>query len=56
MTKIMGIINVTPDSFYEKSRSFSVKNSLEIARKMILDGADIIDIVRRINKTWLITN
>jgi len=44
VTKIMGIINVTPDSFYEKSRSFSVKNSLEIARKMILDGADIIDI------------
>jgi len=42
--KIMGIINCTPDSFYEKSR-YSNLNSIEITvGKMIEEGADIIDI------------
>lgn len=42
--RVMGIINVTPDSFYNASR---VSNKEEIARKaieMIEDGADILDI------------
>jgi dihydropteroate synthase len=40
----MGIINCTPDSFYEKSR-YSNLNSIEITvGKMIEEGADIIDI------------
>ena len=42
--KIMGIINCTPDSFYENSRHSNL-NSIEITvGKMIEEGADIIDI------------
>jgi dihydropteroate synthase len=40
----MGIINCTPDSFYAGSRSNGVKVSLEIAIKMIRDGAEILDV------------
>ena len=36
---VMGIVNCTPDSFYEKSRG-----GLELALKLIEDGADILDI------------
>ena len=42
--KVMGIINVTPDSFYEKSRMQSVNTAVDTAVKMINDGADFIDI------------
>jgi pentose-5-phosphate-3-epimerase len=48
--KIMGIINVTPDSFYEKSRAQSVESAVNTAVKMINDGADFIDIGGGINK------
>jgi dihydropteroate synthase len=42
--KIMGIINCTPDSFYEKSR-FSRLNAIALhVSEMIEDGADIIDV------------
>ena len=41
---IMGIINITPDSFYEKSRVKSLDNLLEQAEKMIIEGADILDL------------
>lgn len=41
---VMGIINVTPDSFYEGSRCDSPKAVLKQAEKMLADGADIIDI------------
>src|SRR6266496_937027 len=41
---VMGIINATPDSFYEGSR-FSGKDKILLeAEKMIKAGADIIDI------------
>ncbi len=40
----MGIINCTPDSFYAGSRSNGVTVSLEIAIKMIRDGAEILDV------------
>jgi dihydropteroate synthase len=40
----MGIINVTPDSFYEGSRFNSIENILRQAEKMIAEGADILDI------------
>jgi len=43
-TKIMGIINVTPDSFYDSSRCASLEKAVETALKMKLDGADILDI------------
>jgi len=41
---VMGIINVTPDSFYEGSRAGSEKEIIDSARSMINDGASIIDV------------
>jgi dihydropteroate synthase len=42
--KVMGIINVTPDSFYEGSRVTGEKEIIEAARNMINEGADILDV------------
>ena len=41
---IMGILNVTPDSFSDGGRFISPEKALAHARQMIADGADIIDI------------
>ena len=41
---IMGIINITPDSFFPLSRKNSIKKAVSAALKMVSDGADIIDI------------
>ena len=41
---IMGIVNTTPDSFYEPSRSTSLEKSLIRALALEAEGADIIDI------------
>lgn len=42
--KIMGILNITPDSFFEGSRVSSVDAALEQASSMIAAGALILDI------------
>lgn len=42
--KIMGILNVTPDSFSDGGNYNSVEKAVERAQKLIYDGADIIDI------------
>jgi dihydropteroate synthase len=42
--KIMGILNVSSDSFYAPSRKLELKQILDSAEQMILDGADILDI------------
>lgn len=42
--KIMGILNVTPDSFYDGGRYNSDHSLLLQAEKMVNDGADFIDI------------
>lgn len=42
--KVMGILNITPDSFYAGSRTTSVTDALEKAAKMLTEGADILDI------------
>jgi dihydropteroate synthase len=42
--KVMGIVNITPDSFYENSRFNQIENILSQVEKHILEGADIIDI------------
>jgi dihydropteroate synthase len=42
--RVMGIINTTPDSFYEGSRVSSDDDILKMAASMINDGADIIDV------------
>ncbi|NIP38073.1 MAG: dihydropteroate synthase [Candidatus Dadabacteria bacterium] len=43
-TLIMGILNVTPDSFYDGGRFNSLKNALGQVERLIADGADIIDV------------
>ena len=42
--KIMGILNITPDSFYDGGRYNSDKKILDHVEKMIIDGAVFIDI------------
>jgi dihydropteroate synthase len=41
---VMGVINATPDSFYEGSRFSGTDKILDQAEKMIGEGADILDI------------
>lgn len=41
---IMGIINVTPDSFYGESRFSNIDDTLKETEKMLNDGATFIDI------------
>ncbi|MBS4210824.1 dihydropteroate synthase [Bacillus sp. FJAT-50079] len=43
-TLIMGILNTTPDSFSDGGRYNTREIAIEHARKMVADGADIIDI------------
>ena len=42
--KLMGILNVTPDSFSDGGQFFVKEQALRHARSMINDGADWIDI------------
>lgn len=42
--KVMGIINVTDNSFYQGSRHLTEKSVLKTAELMIEEGADILDI------------
>ena len=41
---IMGILNVTPDSFSDGGRFLSLDEALAQAEKMIAEGADIVDV------------
>ncbi|OEH92653.1 dihydropteroate synthase [Bacillus solimangrovi] len=43
-TWIMGILNVTPDSFSDGGRFNDCERAVQQAHQMVLDGADIIDI------------
>lgn len=43
-TYIMGILNVTPDSFSDGGQYIDVEDALAQAKKMVSEGADIIDI------------
>ena len=43
-TLVMGILNVTPDSFSDGGRFFALDKAIEHALAMVADGADIIDI------------
>jgi dihydropteroate synthase len=42
--KVMGILNITPDSFYSGSRFNTDDEILKAATRMLGDGADILDI------------
>jgi len=41
---IMGILNITPDSFSDGGNFFSYDSAVKHAKKMVKEGADIIDI------------
>lgn len=43
-TLVMGVLNVTPDSFSDGGKFFGLKRAVDHALKMERDGADIIDI------------
>jgi dihydropteroate synthase len=43
-TGIMGILNVTPDSFYDGGRYLDPKAAVDRAHQMLAEGVDIIDI------------
>jgi dihydropteroate synthase len=43
-TLVMGILNVTPDSFSDGGRFFSLDDALQQAEKLVEEGADIIDV------------
>lgn len=42
--KVMGILNATPDSFYDGSRMASADEAIKKAEEMIVQGADILDV------------
>jgi dihydropteroate synthase len=41
---VVGILNITPDSFSDGGNFFSPSNAVAHARRLIADGADIIDV------------
>ena len=43
-TLVMGILNVTPDSFADGGRHFTIADALERAEEMIAEAVDIIDV------------
>ena len=43
-TKVMGIVNVTPDSFSDGGQFFKPEEAIRRVRNLIADGADIIDL------------
>ena len=43
-TTVMGILNVTPDSFSDGGLFYNTNNAVEHAKQMVRDGAQIIDI------------
>jgi len=42
--RVMGVINITPDSFYDGSRYTTDESVILAARRMVDEGADIIDV------------
>jgi len=42
--RVMGILNITPDSFYSGSRYSTDEDILSAATRMLEDGADILDV------------
>jgi len=41
---VMGIVNVTPDSFFPASRSASTNEAIERGRSLFAAGCDIVDV------------
>ena len=51
-TYIMGILNVTPDSFSDGGKFNQIDAALKHAEEMIRDGADVIDIGGESTRPW----
>jgi dihydropteroate synthase len=43
-TLVMGVLNITPDSFSDGGKFYAPERAVEHARKMIAEGADILDV------------
>ncbi|HEX3459476.1 MAG TPA: dihydropteroate synthase [Acidimicrobiales bacterium] len=43
-TLVMGILNRTPDSFYDKGATFALDDLVGRAERLVMDGADLLDI------------
>ncbi len=43
-TLVMAVLNLTPDSFSDGGKFFSIENALKQAEKLVEEGADILDI------------
>lgn len=41
---LMGIVNVTPDSFSDGGRFFAPERAIEHGRRLVADGADVVDV------------
>jgi dihydropteroate synthase len=41
---VMAIVNRTPDSFYDRGATFGLEAALDRARRLVAEGADIVDI------------
>jgi dihydropteroate synthase len=41
---VMGIVNRTPDSFYDRGATYAFDEALTHARRLVTEGADIIDV------------
>ncbi len=42
--KVMGVLNVTPDSFFEDSRVYNIAETINAAEDMVGNGADWLDV------------
>ncbi len=43
-TLVMGVLNRTPDSFYDRGATFALDTLVERGRQLVADGADLLDV------------
>lgn len=41
---VMGIVNRTPDSFYDRGATYALESAVEHATRLVAEGADIVDV------------
>ena len=42
--RVMGILNITPDSFWDGGRHAGLESALRQAERLIAEGADVLDV------------
>lgn len=52
MTKLVGILNVTPDSFYDGGKFVGIRDALRHAKELFDEGADMVDIGAEATNPW----